>query len=667
MDAEVSKNLKSVFNFETPASQDVTVTYDADTKTIKVTGKVARNTEVKNMGENPSGYYVPFSLKFDKKYENITIQMPGNNTVSTYQNFDTETEIGAFLAVHPEKTDKTAKITVDLDGNGNVYEPFEITFDYSGVQFVAELDAKLDDATLESLKSFVDGFKGNNEDFAIEGTKLTGSVTKSETYFNGKDNEQVQGYFIGFVLHIPGLTQESKVTVGNTTMEPYDTTDDKDPGYAIVFQLKEEGPKTFTITIDLDGDGKEPTVYTYDYSDLQFKTEQTVANFASTSTTTPNASYSISETGQISGVVREAADDNKYHFNVTIAPQNVSEKTVVEVTDPKNNVTTYSYQDGVFVANSAMNVRKVSRRRSQLLTISNPTLTLDLEALVDVENRVYKITIDADGDGELYDPITYDIDYSELKLGDIENVTKAFEKTAELKKVKLESKSSTNAYDRYTRYYDKDANKRWSIGDNGEESYTYSLVGAPYIPYKEYNALDRHDQPKYYVDNFHKVSQDAEWQYHATLYSGMGIPGLSLLNNVTTVVSVEEKPVDAPEGYVYYDVILDKDTVNEWLKNNYGSTPENVRTVDSNQTVHIAVDEDGIIRSIKAHWKEDNGQERDINVEITDMAEQEIEWPDTGRDNDYWLNVWAEKHLGLNGFKTVEEAVAYRKAYWSQD
>ncbi len=276
MAKEAAQGIKDSYNYEEPKDQNVTVSYSENT--ITISGKAARNTKVTGWGGETSGYYVPFSLKFDAIYKDITIQMPRNKNLATYDNFDTEDEIGVLFQIWPNGDSKTAEITVDLDGEGTEYEPYKITVDYSGVTFLS------DDMTVKALpesskasfeawmvkKGYTD-YKYNDtfafeegEDHRIKVTGQSKKVTK------GDASEYHLIYFLAFDKKYEDIT----ITIGSTkhTQSAFDTGSDG-KFLTVNSVITKDSPKEVTIVVDYDGEKTvyEPTTYTLDLTEVTFE------------------------------------------------------------------------------------------------------------------------------------------------------------------------------------------------------------------------------------------------------------------------------------------------------------------------------------------------------------------------------------------------------------
>ena len=277
MAEEASKGIQSSFNYTEPKNQKVTVSYSNNT--ITITGTAAKNNDVTGFGKDASGYYVPFSLKFDKKYEDITIKMPRNSEVATIKNFDTDTEIGMLFQIYPNGDESTATITVDLDGAKNVYQPYNITVDYSQVQFLSDdvQFVKLDEAKASGYENWMnknknfDNFKLGTFEVKQEGTnvKITGTSNK-----NTNKSQDVQ-YWIAYLLKLDKDYPDIEITKPNNKVENHSSSawDTGSNNLEMTFTDNVTNKLTentsYEIKVDYDGASKNvylPVTYTIDWS-----------------------------------------------------------------------------------------------------------------------------------------------------------------------------------------------------------------------------------------------------------------------------------------------------------------------------------------------------------------------------------------------------------------
>ena len=277
MAEEASKGIQSSFNYTEPKNQKVTVSYSNNT--ITITGTAAKNKTVTGFGKDASGYYVPFSLKFDKRYEDITIKMPRNSEVATIKNFDTDTEIGVLFQVHPNGDESTATITVDLDGAKNVYQPYNITVDYSQVQFLSDdvQFVKLDEAKASGYENWMknsynfDSFKLGTFEVTQEGTNVTITGTSNK---NTNKNQEEQ-YWIAYLLKLNKDYPDIEIKKPNGDVEKHNSGAWDKGSNNLEMTLTDNVTNKLTentsyeIIVDYDGENKDvylPVTYTIDWS-----------------------------------------------------------------------------------------------------------------------------------------------------------------------------------------------------------------------------------------------------------------------------------------------------------------------------------------------------------------------------------------------------------------
>ncbi len=266
------------------AKPGTTLTYTQIGNVIKFSGDIVKNEDVTGMGAKTSGYYLAFSMKFDEKYENITIQMPGSKELTTYVNFDTETEIGMLVTVYPLSGRKD-NIVIDLDGTGSAYEPYVVTIDYTEVNFMDESIGTKIEKLPETSKEGFQNWMGSNYQYTDsfeftlkdEVIKVTGEAKKHPDIQKYLKNNT--DYYLVYVLKFDQKYEDIKITIEGRenpiTQSDFDGGESGDGKIlTLVKPIKEEDVnKTIKLTIDYDGDKNKytPIDYSIDYSDIQFE------------------------------------------------------------------------------------------------------------------------------------------------------------------------------------------------------------------------------------------------------------------------------------------------------------------------------------------------------------------------------------------------------------
>jgi len=414
--------LKNAFGYDrTNSNTDVKLVVE-DGK-IKLKGFIAKgDADSSNWPEaEQTGFYFPINVKVENANDATTITYSKGNKVHVGKE-----DLTILYSLNPNAENKTLEIIADLDGEAVEYGPKKYVIDYSELVFEKEssvtttlFDAK-DEAFADALKNLKDAFNfnGNVGNITLKDGKFEGVVAPMEGVKGFKDDT---GYYVAYVLTMPeGMTKEDlkdvKITLpadGATKVvgiEAFDT----DNAIVVIHQLDpNETDKTFKVTVDLDGDGKEytPKTLTFSYENLVFakKTTATVSsNIPAADVTDLTAKFDFKENdtnvklenGKLTGIISKGvANDEKfssnpedrtgyyYAFNVDVDGAN--DKTTIEINGKKT----------------------VNYTGAESLSV---LFALDPKA----ENKVITIKVDRDGNGNEYTTETYTIDYSKLTFAD---------------------------------------------------------------------------------------------------------------------------------------------------------------------------------------------------------------------------------------------------------
>ena len=294
-------------------------------------------------------------------------------------------------------------------------------------------------ATFTELENNVDellGFKkeeayGKEEPYKFAATpqadgtiKLTGLVKHQDLYYNGKDAETVNGHYIAYKLEIPKPEDldETKAVIRlnngkEISLEQFD-------GYVLVKLDENSSNKTYKVTVDLDGDGEAyaPTEMIIDWSDLKFEqvsTAEVVANSTMSSewefdsklgtieVTKSEDTYNLSGRifkQSVNGYAAEKTEGFYFTFGVNIG---TNDDTTIEV---KNNADKTQFKKTVAELKAMDTYNDYD--------VENGILGVIWKANPDATTKQFKVIVDLDGDGELYTPVTYIIDYSQVLFGE---------------------------------------------------------------------------------------------------------------------------------------------------------------------------------------------------------------------------------------------------------
>ena len=421
MAQEAKSGLTTSFNYNDVEGQELKLDYKDNT--ITVTGTVAKNTAVTGFGDKSSGYYIPFSLKFDEVYPDITIQMPLNKEKATYKNFDTDKEIGAILQIFPEG-ETSAEIIVDLDGEKTVYEPYKITVDWTGVKFLSNV-VSVKEVTNESnpgLKNWmashksISNFSFDNYTVTQEDNKIT--ITGKANAQAKQDGTLEWWLAYKFVFDQKYDSIELKRADGTKATDWDGGTDGKEMTF--VTKLEEGKETTTTFTVDLDGNGDKyaPVTYTVDWSGVTLLSNgvQFVAltdtkksgfenwmrgkdfeNFQLGDFTVSQTDTNVTITGQAKkNTTKTQSTSEQYWIAYLLKLDKKYDK--IEITKPNNSV----------IKIDTPNTWDTDGDNKLITFTTNVTDSISTDT-----KTPFTFKVDYDGaNGNLYEPVTYTINWS---------------------------------------------------------------------------------------------------------------------------------------------------------------------------------------------------------------------------------------------------------------
>ncbi len=317
-----------------------------DDHTVKVTGllPLMKLTEGAGFGDEAKeedGYYFVYVIKTEKSvgkngsgentYQKVEVKIPQNGEdgmnptkILTKEAFDTDNEMAVLMKIAPkeDKANQKFKVIVDIDGNEKTCAPYEITVDYSGLEFQEQSNAtisidenEIKESDKEILKDY--GYKllndieisEENEDhtdgrleYDSETGLLSGTIPEQKLKA-GFAEEDLDSYFYTYTIKPTKYTDNIKVTVkgpGTPETETYDKNDFAEGVLTILQHIpkgfekcQEESccngtgkctdgtkcSKAIEITIDSDGDNNKYTeseTYYIDYCNVDFVDLHTV-------------------------------------------------------------------------------------------------------------------------------------------------------------------------------------------------------------------------------------------------------------------------------------------------------------------------------------------------------------------------------------------------------
>ncbi len=424
-------------------------------------------------GSDRTGYYFGFVIKVPNATDATKITIQGKNTKQIpYSSFD-ETTIGEegiaiLYSIDPKNTNKSIKITVDLDGDGEVYEKNEYTIDYSELRFQEDstYEVKLNSATAAD-KTIMSGWGYNstkNSKLDLSNGILTGKLVEQELISEAFGELKRTGYYFDFTFEFPNELQSDKDKVvveqlkddkGNSVVKTFDRKNyDENDNLTILFRFDPETScepdgTNCRLYFRIDLDGKEnkylPVVYTIDYSKVTFEkssfftvnalTEDESNKFADSGWSKKEGYYTeITEVGdkantyKVSGLL-PIFDDKEwkkdpfnsentlYYLGLVLKLTNAPESMIDGSGINKDTIDIKFFNDDVedklFIKSTDDLNDKKEISILKALRSSN-----DDGSAVKPTDKHFTITVDLDGNEEEYAPYTVTIDYSDLRFQD---------------------------------------------------------------------------------------------------------------------------------------------------------------------------------------------------------------------------------------------------------
>ncbi len=460
---QASETLKNGYGWEKPDNYNIDF---ATTGTnVKVTGLLPIYNKAKEKlpfkEEHLTDYYIAFAIQTNTNAQatttvNIT---DGEETILWKQeNFDTGDTIYMLKHLHSNTTDKTFTVVIDMDGDGEEYSPYTLTFDWSALKLqertIANVSASASDADKQSLTDY--GYNPEaNSNLAISGNDGTYLVNGKLTQQVLNDNvfAEKTGYYFDFTFQLPENVDIAKVQISHLKTGSLGINDNikktfKENAYdktshtlTILYQFTEDPQCNKNVenckiyySVDYDGDGNEylPTLVTIDYSKLTFEKsslfEVKALNRNDNNTFEDDGwldkeGYSIKVESdklapnkyKVSGVLPIFTDEewqkdndplgsieNDYYLGLLLKLVNAPEGFKDE--DGKLSIKILDSE-----GKDSNHVTKNDFGTAQSIYILKYLVPSD-------ESKEFTITVDLDGEGEEYAPYNVTIDYSKLEF-----------------------------------------------------------------------------------------------------------------------------------------------------------------------------------------------------------------------------------------------------------
>ena len=413
--------------------------------------------------DGEDGYYFLFNLlkpeTLEEIPENTKITIKGKQTLDFgKKDFENNVFTNLFKLNDQCKTNDNScqfEVIVDWDGDGEEYLLTTITIDYTNLKFIKNSQFKIesiDNKGEETLKNAFGWKKENdfNTEFTQNGTQVNVSgflpileEFDSEKHPFGEEDET--GYYLPFAIKTSKTKENDKTIVKIINGDEEKTIvgknfDDANILYVLRHLDKNAEDKTFTIIVDMDGDGKEyePYTLTIDWSKLVLQ-EKTIANISVDKNDVAQSDKEVlkswnyqfpddielskenthnkgnlkydEQTGNLSGTIKEQKltggfskeELDSYFYTFTIKPEVVTNdiKVSVEVGDEKNEY----------------NIDNFDSEKKSLTILQHIPLKKS-------EPKKIKITIDTDGNNKNFkESKEYTIDYSQVDFVELHSVT----------------------------------------------------------------------------------------------------------------------------------------------------------------------------------------------------------------------------------------------------
>ncbi len=451
------KEILNNYNFdENFDSTDKKYSKDLNLTNNSLKGLIIKNTNIDNTvfpDETRTGYYFPIVINVPDANIDTTIKVEkwsGEKTF-TYNDLENDKKTGLVLLISlkPNEQNKKIKITVDLDGDKNIYESKDYEIDWSNVEFPKETTVNITDTIPDEVKTNLleknYGYKKTDKDtYKINGNKITGTVYEQVIKDNVFSKEESNNFYFAFNINSNDFKDNATITINgeknNKTFVKGKDFDGYDSLTLLYAVSKECISKTnndecvINITVDADGNNPYyiPVNYKIDYSDLNYlhKTKFNITNEINDNSILKNAygfdldTYkekhydiqiqSTENKVNISGFLPRMKgltkafplDDeklNNYYYFAYVIHTEEPKNDLVEITVPDNEKTKILKQDAYDTTNDIFMLMKVSPEK---------------------ENKTFEIKVDMDGEsGDNYEPSTITVDYSKIVLENASSAT----------------------------------------------------------------------------------------------------------------------------------------------------------------------------------------------------------------------------------------------------
>ncbi len=315
-------------------------------KEIIVKGELTKqdiNNEVAKFGDSDlTGYYLLLNFNhpdFIPGKTTIKVSKGHNDVTKTIKDEIDSNGASILIALSTEATEdqKIITVLVDIDGSENEYTEEKYTINWKDLILVKETKVSVKGEFTDGDTTVDDVIKNNRHITWTKGEGYTVNLSGSGMIFvrgfltldkniSGLDEDKT-GYYFPFVLELEeNAKDETEVTVPcrNSETCPDGTrvikgTDfDTDKGL-LVFYVDNKEDKTFTVTVDLDGESNHeyaPTTIVFDLTNLSYQEESV------------GSTYSLAQAsdGSIDGFDWNAIKESQLGSNSVLKQQTYKDK-----------------------------------------------------------------------------------------------------------------------------------------------------------------------------------------------------------------------------------------------------------------------------------------------------------------------------------------------------
>lgn len=388
-----------------------------------VSGLLLQNKKVTNtsIGNGvTTNYYIAYTIDVPDATNSTTIKVDNKAIEGNIVN-------GKTTILLPIK-DKTITHTIEIDKDGLdlEYTSKEYKISYSNVIFEKDSNANISTISDQELKSLYKNYQSSINPLKLtnnNGYALSGNALEQEDLISAGKT----GYYIPFsVTAIPtGENIKSmEVTINGKTTT---TENDISKALSILYEVPTNVGEEISISVKFisENEGEYlPVTYTVNCSNVNYtKNSNTTGKIDNKETN----NYLLLNNNEVTGFVAKSGD--KYYIPYTITPKEVTEGIKVEVTGGEN----YGYDN----------------------FNGSGSLTINYE--VSSGTNSFKVIVDLDGDGTLYEPYTTTIDYSNIQYGEFGALDYAYEHTKNFESITYKTSTTRNGKtNSFTKYIVRD-------------------------------------------------------------------------------------------------------------------------------------------------------------------------------------------------------------------